>query len=105
MNDSISIERPPLANTFELPTREELLEVEPGDLVKLTFNDRERIWVEVVECCAPRLWSGLLKNDPFTEECEGLEYGEQVAFHPLDVIAVMPFEERCDRGDNSSEEW
>lgn len=46
MNDGISFERPPLAETFELPTREELLDVEPGDLVKLTFNDRERMWTE-----------------------------------------------------------
>ena len=105
MNDRICIGRPPLAETYELPTREELLEVDPGDLVKLRFNGKERMWVEVVECCCPRLWSGLLKNDPLTKECEGLEYGQQVEFHPLDVIGVMPFEERCDRGDNSPEEW
>ena len=48
MNSMIRIGRPPLARTFSLPTWDDLLDVEPGDLVKLIFNDKERMWVEWV---------------------------------------------------------
>jgi len=105
MEIEYSIERPALARTYKLPDREELLEISPGDLVKLVFNESERMWVEVVDCCSPTKWAGLIKNDPVSAECAALTYDLPVEFHPLDIIAIIPFDERSDLGDNSPIEW
>ena len=101
MEEEYSIRRPPLSPTFDLPEREDLLRICPGDLVKLVFNDAERMWVEVWDCCSPCKWTGSIKNNPVTEDCEMLEYDSLVEFHPLDIIDVMPFDQRTDLGDDS----
>ena len=43
----------------------------------------------------------MLKNDPISAECADTAYDNEVEFHPLDAIDIMPFEERVDLGDNS----
>lgn len=78
------IERPPLSPTFELPTREQLLRINPRNAVKLLFGT-ERMWVRVTECADNHLWRGTLVNQPLSPEGE---FGMRVEFHPLDVIAV-----------------
>ena len=105
MEKEHSISRPPLARTFELAEHADLLSISPGDLVKLIFNDKERMWVEVLDCCSPRKWTGAVRNDPITEDCEALTYDSTVEFHPLDIIAILPFDDRPDLGDNSPDEW
>ena len=105
MEKEYVITRPPLTETFELSEREDLLGVSPGDLVKLIFNGKERMWVEVLHCCYPWKWAGAIKNDPVTEECAALTYETSVEFHPLDIINIIPFDERSDLGDNSAYEW
>jgi len=81
------IERPPLIDTFELPSREELLDVNVGDWVKLLFSDDgvERMWVKVTNL-GERQWVGTLDNIPLFVD---YKLGDVIKFHPLDVIAVM----------------
>lgn len=92
-NTDYTIVRPPLVRTCELPPPERLLEVEPGDMVKLCFCETgqqgERMWVEVIECCHPRCWRGTLQNSPDCIEC--LQIEDDITFHPLDVIDIRKF--------------
>jgi len=87
------IRRPPLARTFDLPARDDLFGVAPGDHVQLLFTWKERMWVEVLDCCSVNRWTGLLRNSPFFGDGE-VEYGSPVEFHPLDVIAIRPTSKR-----------
>ena len=84
-----TIDRPPLLSTFSLPTREELLDVENGDCVKLTFAGEiyERMWVTVTERSSGDIWEGSLQNDPL--HSTGLTPGDSIQFHPLDVIDIV----------------
>jgi len=80
--------RPPLVETFDLPTREEILAVRCGDLVKLIFDGEcgERMWVRVIEQRSPWEWYGMLANEPVV--VEEIRYGARVLFHPLDIIEI-----------------
>lgn len=89
-----SIQRPPLHKNFELPTREDLLILEKGDLVKLIFSVEdetpERMWVIIDDCTNDMNWTGLVDNDAkgiLTAKI--LPAGTKINFHPLDIIAVM----------------
>ena len=87
---TVTIERPPIVETFDLPTRGELLAVKPGDYVKLIFdlpNGVERMWVKVTNTNIDytNQWEGTLANSPFGG---GMEFGDTILFHPLDAIDV-----------------
>lgn len=88
-----TIERPPLSPKFQLPTREELLQLKVGDLVKVMFRHPEsgveRMWVIVTEQQDIAEWAGVLDNDPIEEEmAKVLKPGSIVKFHPLDIVDV-----------------
>ena len=84
------IERPPLHDYFELPTREELLRVTPGDYVKVIFDiaggGQERMWMKVTCSLDDHVWHGVLSNEPFS--IPGEQCGSKIRFHPLDIIDV-----------------
>lgn len=86
--------RPPLANGFDLPTKEKLLEVQKGDFIKLKFQVEddpiERMWVEVSSNDDPENWVGTLNNDPTGAKTkEVLIDGTEIHFHPLDIIEII----------------
>jgi hypothetical protein len=82
---------PPMVETFELPSREELLALRPGAQIKLLFAHPdsmvERMWVALVDRSGMDVWVGQLNNEPF-----GLpaRLNDRVEFHPLAIIATMP---------------
>lgn len=83
--------RPPILETFELPTREELLNIEPGDLVKLIFGsdevvETERMWVKVIKIVETYGY-GELDNKPVL--IPNLSLGDIVTFHLGDVIDII----------------
>jgi len=83
--------RPPILETFELPTREELLDIEPGDLVKLIFGsnevvETERMWVKVIKIVETYGY-GELDNEPIL--ITSLSLGDMVKFHLGDVIDII----------------
>lgn len=87
--------RPPLGPDFELPSREELLDVKPGDDVKLIFqagdDAAERMWVLVKQCDDSDNWVGTLDNNPAQDfTASVLKYEQQIDFHPLDIINIDP---------------
>jgi hypothetical protein len=93
MKHQYRVLRPPLVESYELPTREELLSLKTGDLAKVTFrvgNDKaERMWVVLTDCTNPEEWHGTLDNDAIQESAAKiLPAGADVAFHPLDIIAI-----------------
>ncbi len=86
-----SIDRPPLAKNFELPSRETLLKLKVGDLVKIMFREKdegvERMWVIITKQQSSIEWSGKLDNEPFGEKMKKvIKLGDEVIFHPLDII-------------------
>ncbi len=89
--EDVFVVLPPLASTFALPTREQLLALKAGDGVKLIFQDREgaaeRMWVKLTELRDATQWHGVLDNDPVLLH---LRAGEAVRFHPLAVIDTKP---------------
>lgn len=85
------IERPPVTKNFYLPSRDELLILEKGDLVKLIFNSDdempERMWVILESVEDDMEWIGIVDNDASGEKLANLvPAGTQIRFHPLDII-------------------
>lgn len=88
-----TIIRPPLHTRFELPTREDLLKVRPGDIVKLVFQvgdeTPERMWVQVLSTDDMHAWTGKTDNEPFGKTlATTLPCGKEITFHPLDIINI-----------------
>jgi hypothetical protein len=85
--------------TYFLPSENELLAVQPGDIVKLTFRGvplspewgAERMWVQITHASGNEL-QGVLDNVPC--DMPQLRLGDAVAFHRSDIIDVEWAEER-----------
>lgn len=95
----MSIQRPPVIESFDLPTHDELLEVKETTQhvwVKLIFSQddkaSERMWVKVNDTSDLHEWVGMLDNCPF--ELGNVALGDEIRFHPLDIIATMFATER-----------
>jgi len=87
---SFCICRPPILKTFELPSRENLLNIKIGNYVKLIFglnekSEKERMWVEVTDIKGTYGY-GKLANTPIF--ITTLSYGDRIKFHLGDVIAI-----------------
>ena len=83
--------RPPILKTFELPTREELLNIEPGDLVKLIFAsdeviEKEEMWVKVIKIVETYGY-GELNSKPVY--ITNLSLDDLITFHLGDVVRIM----------------
>jgi hypothetical protein len=85
--------------TYFLPTENELLALQPDDLVKIVFRsipagaewDAERMWVKIT-AAAGELLTGTLENRPF--DMPQLEAGDVIRFRRSDVIDLMWDENR-----------
>jgi hypothetical protein len=95
---NVQIARPPLSAGFELPSREDLLVLRPGDWVKLVFvadpspdSDltAERMWVRLTRCDAIDEWVGLLDSAPVLVD---LQPGDEIRFHPFDIVDITTFD-------------
>ena len=93
MNNYIVL-RPPIVESFDLPTRHDLLQLKVGDSAKLIFqvNDDspERMWVKLTECSDPVEWRGVIDNDA-TQQATAIAIpaNREVVFHPLDIIQTL----------------
>jgi hypothetical protein len=99
-----SIERPPVLDTFELPSREKLLKLTPLDMVKLTFSPEdetgvERMWVMITKQNNGWEWEGIVDNDALGSLKNIIPAGTLVKFHPLDIIQIS--ENHKDKRKNS----
>lgn len=80
--------------TYFLPTENELLALQPGDLVKLVFRshppglewDAERMWVKLSAVNRGQLL-GTLDNEP--SDMPQLKAGDIVSFRRADIIAIL----------------
>ena len=91
-NPRIAISMPPMTDGFDLPTREDLLNIRPGEHVKLILSPKsgkglnERMWVILKKKVSDAIWIGVLDNNPLALP---IRRGDVVEFHPLAVIATM----------------
>jgi hypothetical protein len=93
MKKEYIIIRPRLHPNFELPTREDLLKLKPGDSVKLMFqvddDNVERMWVTLSDTSSEDNWMGIIDNDAIQDlTTRVLPVDKAVNFHPLDIIAI-----------------
>lgn len=82
-----------LHSNFELPTREELLDLKPRNFVKLIFTDKkgnngERMWVKLtkIDLKEGSRYQGILDNNPLVLR---IKLGTKITFHPLDIIDFL----------------
>jgi len=79
--------------TFLIPTKEERLNLRPGDLAKVIFNPpsgqgySERMWVKITEVREPGKYVGSLDNYP-TNPNLGLRFESTVEFEAKHVIQL-----------------
>lgn len=91
---SYQIIRPPLHKNFELPTTETILGLKQNQLVKVIFQavedePAERMWVKLTEQISDSQWKGILDNDPEGGQLKkAIKAGDEVIFHPLDIIQI-----------------
>lgn len=93
MNIPYRVLRPPLSDTYELPSREELLKLKTDDYAKVTFqvgdDKAERMWVILKDCSDAEVWTGEIDNEAVqANTAKVLPVGTLVHFHPLDIIAI-----------------
>ena len=71
--------------TFEIPEKVELKELKIGSMVKLIFNDKERMWVEIM---GKRLstWIGRLDNHSISVN---LELNAEIEFENKHICNIM----------------
>jgi uncharacterized protein YegJ (DUF2314 family) len=89
----VRIKRPPLHENFDLPTRDELLQVQPGWHVKAIFHDpeieegisTERMWIIVEDISEDGHFMGTLSNCPAFVD---MSHGDPVEVHHADVIGI-----------------
>ena len=86
--------RPPLHKDFELPTREDLLLLRAGNIVKVMIQTNnepaERVWVKITDCLQDNDWLGILDTDPLGKKLSSqLSSGDRLRFHPLDIIQIF----------------
>ena len=72
-------------DTFQAPSFQETDNLKVGDNVKLCFNNRERMWVEITELMDYQRFKGVLRNTPIFVD---LMYGEEVEFEAQHIYAV-----------------
>ena len=94
-----TIKRPPLSENFFLPSKEKLLELKVGDIVKIMFQVEdapvERMWVKITKQQDISEWTGKLDNDPNGEKMKTvLKSGDKIIFSPLDIIQIWDDSQR-----------
>lgn len=72
-------------DTFEIPTSEEKTALKVGDLVKLCFADKERMWVVVTKVSKTAI-EGKLDNHPVIVN---MKLGDKVVFERKHIIGIM----------------
>jgi len=87
----VYVERPPACESFDLPSREEILNLRLFDVVQLIFEEEgcigERMWVKIIDQWQPDMWVGILRDRPMNLN---IRYGQRVFFHPFDIINIAP---------------
>ena len=83
--------RPPISKDYDLPTKEQLLEIEEGDFVQLIFGSSEiagaeELWCKVVKLAGSYAY-GELVGEP--RNISNLKKGNLVSFYLGDVVKIM----------------
>jgi uncharacterized protein YegJ (DUF2314 family) len=73
--------------TFEIPSENDILAIRSGDLVKLIFDDLERMWVEVTAGDGLH-FEGRLANAPVF--VVGIKLEDRVCFHAKHITEIQP---------------
>ncbi len=70
--------------TFHIPTLEQIEALQPGDFVKLIFEDRERMWVKITSREGDE-FTGVLNNDPVIVD---MKCGDKVLFYSRHIASI-----------------
>lgn len=72
--------------TFEVPTPDELAELQPAWHAKVIVNDMERPWVRITSIDGQR-FKGTLANEPLTFDGK---FGDEVTFEARHICSIAP---------------
>jgi uncharacterized protein YegJ (DUF2314 family) len=78
--------------TLWAPSEAEMNDIQTGDFVKLTFNDLERMWVEVTNAYGEQL-TGKLADEPTV--LPRIKFGDRVVFRRENVYSIMKHDKYC----------
>lgn len=73
--------------TFEVPSKEELDAIKPGDNVKVCVNDQERFWVLVTEVNGDKI-TGMVNNKLLGDY--GFDYEDTIKVLKRNVYSILP---------------
>ena len=71
--------------TFAIPVRSLREGLWPGNLVKLDFDNRERMWVKISGQYATKNYFGILISSPLHL---GLRHGDPIEFGPEHIMEI-----------------
>jgi hypothetical protein len=81
-----AVQRGMMNATFFVPSQEARMSLCPGDMVKLIFENKERMWVKVKEVESDGQYVGELRNHPVVVET--LRYGDEIRFQARHVADI-----------------
>lgn len=73
-------------DTFDAPTKQELSVLKKGSIVKVCFDDQERMWASL-ERKEKKGWVAKLDNDPMTVP---YQLGDLFYLEPKHIYAIYP---------------
>jgi len=81
-------------DSFWIPPPEERRSLRVGDMAKLDFESRERMWVRVIEVAAQvgNIYVGVLTNTPVVVKARR---GDRIEFGPRHVVDILRLGGSC----------
>lgn len=78
---------------FEIPSKQDIYSLQKWDYVKVCFNNKERMWLQILRIELPlkKIW-GELANDPCTLECAMLMRGDVIEIEFKNIYAIHVIE-------------
>lgn len=77
-------------DTFEIPSKERIRALKPGEYVKLIFlggQGAERMWVSITKIAGDK-FTGKLANTPLQPGAVGVTYGATIRFNSRHIAAT-----------------
>lgn len=76
-------------DTFEIPSQEEIDNLEIQDYCKVILNDKERIWVQITDKISKDFFKGTVENDTVFKEIHGLDFKDVITFKSIHICDIL----------------
>lgn len=76
-------------DTFEIPSQEEIDNLEIQDYCKVILNDKERIWVQITDKISKDFFKGTVENDTVFKKIHGLDFKDVITFKSIHICDIF----------------